>query len=76
MAPSLVERTVDDVAEKAWKKDRDQGSYKEAFSQSAATTNYETEINGSDTVIPAKYPNYLPCMMLHHRVYKPMANFI
>lgn len=65
MAPSLVERTVDDVAEKAWAKDKQAGSYKEAFAQSAATTNYETELNGSDTVAPAKYPNYLPCQLCH-----------
>ncbi len=61
MAPSLVERTVDDVAEVVTKKDRAQSNYKEAFSQSAATTNYEAEINGSEKAPPAKYPNYLPC---------------
>ena len=63
MAPSLVDQTVEDTktSEVVWKKDKDQGNYKEAFSQSAATTNYETEINGSETQAPAKYPNYLPC---------------
>ena len=61
MAPSLVDRTVDDVAERVHKKDQQQGNYKEAFSQSAATTNYEAELNGSDKAPPAKFPNYLPC---------------
>lgn len=63
MAPALVERPVDNsnLSEAVWKKDKVQGEYKEAFSQSAATTNYETEINGSETQKPAKYPNYLPC---------------
>jgi hypothetical protein len=64
MAPARVDYTVGDsteVAEKEYQKDKKQGIYKEAFAQSAHTTNYDTEINGSDTVIPAKYPHYLPC---------------
>ena len=64
MAPALIDHTVGDptsVAEKEYEKDKRQGVYKEAFAQSAQTTNYETEINGSDTVTPAKYPQYLPC---------------
>ncbi|KAK3719479.1 hypothetical protein LTR37_004337 [Vermiconidia calcicola] len=60
MAPALIESNADAVAEQTFQKDKNQGSYKEAFSQSSATTNYDTEINGSDTVEPAKYPNYLP----------------
>ncbi len=62
MAPALIDRTVGDAAEATYKKNKDQENYKEAFAQSAATTKYETEINGSDTIAPAKYPNYLPCM--------------
>ena len=67
MAPSLVERTtVDNTAEITYKKNKDQENYKEAFSQSATTTNYDTEINGSDTIKPAKYPHYLPCEPSQH----------
>lgn len=60
MAPALIESNADAVAEQTFQKDKNQSSYKEAFSQSSATTDYNTEINGSDTVEPAKYPNYLP----------------
>ena len=64
MAPALVDHTVGDSttqAEKEYQKNKKSENYKEAFSQSAQTTNYETEINGSDTVAAAKYPHYLPC---------------
>lgn len=62
MAPSLVEVPTDNTtAEKTFEKDKRQATYKEAFQQTANTTKYDTEINGSDTIIPAKYPHYLPC---------------
>jgi len=52
-------REVD--AEAVYKKDKNQGTnYKEAFAQSAKTTNYELEIRGSEKAAPAKYPHYLP----------------
>jgi len=35
-------------------------NHKEAFAQSAATTNYEAELNGTDKYPAARYPNYLP----------------
>ena len=64
MAPGLVEtlpdRSTDQQAEKLATKDQRQGDYKEAFVQSAKTTNYDAEINGSAKHPPAKYPNYLP----------------
>ena len=61
MAPVAVE--TNNEAEREYKKDRKQGAYKEAFAQSTATTNYDTEINGDEAkgILPAKYPNYLPC---------------
>ena len=66
MAPALVERTVDDNStENLYQKNKRQENYKEAFQQSADTTKYETEINGSDTITPAKYPHYLPCKHIH-----------
>ena len=74
MAPALVDRTVDDraEAEATYMKNKRQEIYKEAFQQSATTTNYDTEINGSDIVKPAKYPHYLPywndVRRLHERV--------
>ena len=60
MAPARIEddTIVVDEAEREYKKDKNTGVYKEAFAQSAATTNYENEINGEN---PAKYPLYLPC---------------
>ena len=61
MAPALIDNTTDNVAEAVWKKDSRQGQYKEAFQQSAASTKYETEINGSEKFAAAKYPHYLPC---------------
>lgn len=73
MAPSLVDRTLDDAteAERQYKKDKNQGAYKEAFAQSAASTKYDTEINGSDTIAPAKYPNYLPCQQVETLLSQP-----
>ena len=64
MAPALIDHTIAGstaTAAKEYEKDKKSGIYKEAFAQSVHTTNYETEINGSDTVTPAKYPHYLPC---------------
>lgn len=60
MAPALIE-TRGQEAEIAYNKDKRQTAYKEAFQQAPDTTKYETEINGSDTITPAKYPHYLPC---------------
>lgn len=60
MAPALIERTTEE-AERQYNKDKRQTTYKEAFQQAPDTTKYETEINGSDTITPAKYPHYLPC---------------
>jgi len=63
MAPGLIEtvvdRTNDREAAQIAARDERQG-YKEAFSQSAATTNYEAELKGSSKHPPAAYPNYLP----------------
>jgi sulfonate dioxygenase len=58
MAPGLVDnlpdRSVND-AETLYKKDKNQSAqYKEAFSQSAASTNYEGELKGSSKHPPAK----------------------
>jgi len=61
MAPALIETPASNAAaEITYSKDKRQGNYKEAFQQTSNTTNYDTEINGSDTVAPAKYINYLP----------------
>jgi len=61
MAPALIETPVSTAAaELTYTKDKRQGNYKEAFQQTSNTTNYDTEIHGSDTVVPAKYINYLP----------------
>lgn len=37
-----------------------ESTYKEAFAQSAATTNYDGELKGSAKHPPAAYPHYLP----------------
>ena len=66
MAPGLVENLADRTAsdqqaEQTYKKDKGQGAnYKEAFAQSAAATNYEGELKGSEKHPPAAYPHYLP----------------
>ncbi|KAK5116079.1 hypothetical protein LTR85_009361 [Meristemomyces frigidus] len=63
MAPGLVEtvadRTVDQKTEEVTK-DKRQAEYKEAFAQSAKSTNYEGELKGSAKHPPAAYPHYLP----------------
>lgn len=62
MAPALVEPTLfaqpaaDRKAEQAWRSDKRQAAYKEAFQQTASSTNYENEINGTDGHEPAAYP--------------------
>lgn len=61
MAPALIETRSNEAAETTYLKDKRQANYKEAFQQSANTTKYETEINGSDTIKAARYPHYLPC---------------
>lgn len=64
MAPGLVENTlndVSDVAEKEYIKDKLQSTEsKEAFGQSAKTTNYDVELRGDGKHAPAAYPHYLP----------------
>ncbi|SMR51145.1 unnamed protein product [Zymoseptoria tritici ST99CH_1E4] len=64
MAPGLVENTlndVSDVAEKEYIKDKLQSTEsKEAFGQSAKTTNYDIELRGDGKHAPAAYPHYLP----------------
>lgn len=68
MAPGLVETVVDrdvphphDVkADEIAAKDKLQGNYKEAFAQSAKSTNYEAELHGSEKHPPAAYTHYLP----------------
>lgn len=66
MAPALVETPTQQgagpAAELEWqKKELNKGrSHKEAFAQSASTTNYEGELKGIDGHAPAKYPHYLP----------------
>ena len=74
MAP-LMDTPLKDVdAEALYKKDKNQGtSYKEAFQQSAKTTNYELEISGSEKSKPARYPNYLPYW--DDKVYAPLEPF-
>lgn len=57
MAPALVENTVGVDGDAQWAKNKNQSDYKEAFQQTADSTNYDIEINGSDTFAPAKYPN-------------------
>lgn len=65
MAPALIEvpqnssvdKVVDKTADETWAKDKQTGNYKEAFAQSARTTNYEGELKGSDKHPPAAYPN-------------------
>ncbi|KAK5131126.1 hypothetical protein LTR08_001274 [Meristemomyces frigidus] len=63
MAPGLVDtvadRTVDQKVEQVIA-ETPQGVYKEAFAQSAHSTNYEAELKGSAKHSPAKYPHYLP----------------
>jgi len=61
MAP-LMDTPLREVdAEAEYKKDKNQGTtFKEAFQQSAKTTNYELEISGSENSRPARYPHYLP----------------
>ncbi|KJY01139.1 alpha-ketoglutarate-dependent taurine dioxygenase like protein [Zymoseptoria brevis] len=64
MAPGLVENTLNDlsdVAEKEYIKDKLQSTEsKEAFGQSAKTTNYDVELRGDGKHAPAAYPHYLP----------------
>lgn len=61
MAPLLDTPLKDVSAEDLYKKDKNQGTnFKEAFQQSAKTTNYELEISGSEKSKPARYPHYLP----------------
>lgn len=64
MAPGLVEnvadRTVDQKTQDVTAKDQPQHVYKEAFAQSAKSTNYEGELKGSAKHPPATYPHYLP----------------
>ncbi|KAK4540659.1 hypothetical protein LTR36_008990 [Oleoguttula mirabilis] len=64
MAPGLVEnvadRTVDQKTDGVASKDKTQAAYKDAFAQSAKSTNYEAELKGSAKHPPAAYPHYLP----------------
>lgn len=65
MAPGLVETLPDQAgdgqATDLYKKDKLQnGSSKEAFAQGTKTTNYDVEINGTESHAPATYANYLP----------------
>ena len=80
MAPALIDQTVGDAnAEKEYLKHKKQEVYKEAFAQSAHTTNYEAEINGTPESAPAKYPHYLPCkstLGLRHVVIVPLTALI
>jgi len=66
MAPGALIETTPVYASSAVRsdgaaKDKQQGVYyKEAFAQSAASTNYDGELKGSSRHPPAAYPNYLP----------------
>jgi sulfonate dioxygenase len=63
MAPALIDDTLTDrsLAEKVAQKDRFQSvNSKEAFGQSANTTNYDVELKGDGKHAPAAYPHYLP----------------
>lgn len=61
MAPLLDTPLKDVSAEELYKKDKNQGTnFKEAFQQSAKTTNYDLEIHGSEKSKPARHPKYLP----------------
>jgi len=57
MAPGLIETVVERTG--GTKTDGLQ-SHKEAFAQSAHTTNYEAELKGTEKHPAAKYPHYLP----------------
>ncbi|KAK3669438.1 hypothetical protein LTR78_010698 [Recurvomyces mirabilis] len=64
MAPGLIETVVDHPvdtkAEAVHARDQIDSTNKEAFAQSAKTTDYEAELKGSAKHPPAKYPHYLP----------------
>ncbi|RMY05690.1 hypothetical protein D0867_09946 [Hortaea werneckii] len=52
--------SIDRKAERLETKNKRESTYKEAFAQSAATTNYDGELKGSAKHPPAAYPHYLP----------------
>lgn len=62
MAPAAIETSPDVKAEHEWQKAGIVAgkTHKEAFAQSADTTNYEGELKGINGHAPAKYPHYLP----------------
>lgn len=79
MAPGLVETTINNgsfLAEREHKKENINGAgsgHKEAFAQSAASTNYEGELKGTGKFAPARYPNYLP--VWEDTTYPPLEVF-
>lgn len=65
MAPALVENVLprhNDVSEIEWQKQQlNKGlTHKEAFAQSADSTDYDGELHGIAHHPPARYPHYLP----------------
>ncbi|KAF4552772.1 Alpha-ketoglutarate-dependent sulfonate dioxygenase-like protein 1 [Elsinoe fawcettii] len=75
MAPIAVETSPDVKAEREWQKEglNSGKTHKEAFAQSAATTNYDGELKGANGHAPAKYPLYLP--VWEPTVYPPLELF-
>ncbi|KAK4555703.1 hypothetical protein LTR86_007456 [Recurvomyces mirabilis] len=57
---TIVDHPVDTKAEAVHARDQIESTNKEAFAQSAKTTDYEAELKGSAKHPPAKYPHYLP----------------
>ncbi|GAB7360724.1 hypothetical protein MBLNU230_g0600t2 [Neophaeotheca triangularis] len=62
MAPSAIHQPLSNgpLPSKTAPGNQSNASYKEAFSQSAASTNYENETKGTADYAPAAYPHYLP----------------
>ncbi|KAI6803509.1 TauD-domain-containing protein [Hortaea werneckii] len=58
--PVRLTGSIDQTAERLKTHDKRESTYKEAFAQSAATTNYDGELKGSAKHPPAAYPHYLP----------------
>lgn len=77
MAPGLLEpvadRTIDTEPERKLNNDSHETGYKEAFAQSAKTTNYEGELKGSGKHPPAAFPHYLP--VWDDTTYPPLEAF-
>ncbi|KAI6819652.1 TauD-domain-containing protein [Hortaea werneckii] len=58
--PVRLTGSIDQKTERLKTQDKRESTYKEAFAQSAATTNYDGELKGSEKHPPAACPHYLP----------------